>query len=115
MTSEDFRRMALELPEAAESSHMAHPDFRVCGKIFATLGYPDQNWAMVKLPPEQQEMLSKAQPTVFVPVKGGWGRQGATSVHLKAAKKAEVRGALLVAWRKVAPKRLAEQPRAPKR
>jgi hypothetical protein len=108
MTSEDFRRMALELPEAQESSHMAHPDFRVRGKIFATLGYPDQDWGMVKLPPEQQEILSKTEPAVFVPVKGGWGRQGATSVRLKAAKKAEVRGALLAAWRKVAPKRLAE-------
>ena len=87
---------------------MAHPDFRIGGKVFATLGYPDQDWAMVKLPPEQQEMLSKAEPTVFVPVKGGWGRQGATSVRLKAAKKAQVRGALLAAWRKTAPKRLAE-------
>jgi len=110
MTSEDFRQLALDLPEAAESSHMAHPDFRVRGKIFATLGYPDHNWAMVKLPPEQQELLSKAQPDVFVPVKGGWGRQGATSVLLKGAKKAEVRGALLAAWRRVAPKRLAAEP-----
>jgi hypothetical protein len=115
MTPEDFRRMALELPEATESAHMAHPDFRVCGKIFATLGYPNHNWAMVKLPPEQQDILCKAEPTVFVPVKGSWGRQGATSLNLKAAKKAEVRGALLTAWRKVAPKRLADQPRTPKR
>jgi len=106
MTAQDFRRMALELPEATESSHMAHPDFRVRGKIFATLGYPDENWAMVKLPPEQQEMLSKAEPAVFVPVKGGWGRQGATTVRLKAAKKVQVRGALLAAWGKAAPKRL---------
>ena len=98
--------MALELPEATESSHMAHPDFRVGGKIFATLGYPDRNWAMVKLPPEQQELLSKAAPGVFVPVKGGWGRQGATSVRLKSAEKTQVRGALREAWAKVAPKRL---------
>jgi len=115
MTSEDFRRMALDLPEATESSHMAHPDFRVRSKIFATLGYPDQNWAMVKLPPEQQDLLSKAAPGVFVPVKGGWGRQGATSVLLKAAKKAEVRGALLAAWRRVAPKQRAAAPRRAKR
>ena len=106
MTAEDFRRMALELPEATESSHMAHPDFRVGGKIFATLGYPDHNWAMVKLPPERQELLSKAEPGVFVPVKGGWGRQGATSVRLKTAKKTQVRSALLAAWSTVAPKRL---------
>jgi hypothetical protein len=112
MTAENFRRMALELPEATESSHMAHPDFRVGGKIFATLGYPDHNWAIVKLPPEQQELLSKAEPSVFVPVKGGWGRQGATSVRLKTAKKTQVRGALLAAWGKVAPKRLVVEPRS---
>jgi hypothetical protein len=115
MTCEDFRRLALELPEAEESSHMAHPDFRVRGKIFATLGYPDQDWGMVKLPPEQQEILSKSEPAVFVPVKGGWGRKGATSVRLKAAKKAEVRGALQAAWRNVAPKRLAESHRTTER
>jgi hypothetical protein len=109
MTAQDFRRMALELPEATESSHMAHPDFRVGGKIFATLGYPDSNWAMVKLPPEQQEAYSKAAPAVFVPVKGGWGRQGATSVRLKTAKKTQVRDGLLAAWGKVAPKRLVTE------
>lgn len=106
--------MALQLPEAAESSHQAHPDFRVRGKIFATLGYPDEKWAMVKLPGEQQDILCKAEPAVFVPVKGGWGRQGATSVCLKAAKKARVRGALLSAWRNVAPKRLAAEFQTPK-
>ena len=63
---------------------------------------------MVKLPPEQQETFSKAEPAVFVPVKGGWGRQGATSVRLKAAKKTVVRSALLAAWHNVAPKRLAD-------
>jgi hypothetical protein len=93
---------------------MAHPDFRVGGKIFATLGYPDRNWAMVKLPPEQQELFSKTAPAVFVPVKGGWGRQGATSVRLKTAKKSQVRGALLAAWGNVAPKRLVAEPRSEK-
>jgi hypothetical protein len=115
MTPADFRQLALDLPEATESSHMEHPDFRIRGKVFATLGYPDQNWAMVKLPPEQQDILSKAEPGVFVPVKGGWGRQGATSVLLKAARKAAVRDALLTAWRGVAPKRLAAEPRRAKR
>ena len=108
MTSEDFRRLALNLPEAVESSHMAHPDFRVRGKIFATLGYPDGKWAMVKLPPEQQELFSKNEPAIFVPVKGAWGRQGATSVLLKAAKKTVVRKALLAAWGNAAPKSLAK-------
>lgn len=112
MTAEDFRRLALELPEATESSHMSHPDFRVGGKIFATLGYPNHEWATVKLPPEQQELFSKAAPQVFVPVKGGWGRKGATNVRLQAAKKTRVRIALREAWAGVAPKRLAAPSRS---
>lgn len=66
--------MALSLPETSEESHMEHPDFRVGRKIFATLGYPCTGWAMVKLTPEQQDTFMKAEPEVFVPVKGGWGR-----------------------------------------
>jgi hypothetical protein len=109
MTTQDFRRMALALPETSEESHMDHPDFRVGGKIFATLGYPRDGWAMVKLTPEQQEMFVKAEPEVFVPVKGGWGRRGATNVILRAATKANLRPALVAAWRKNAPKRLADR------
>ena len=60
MTVEDFRRIALSLPEAVENSHMGHPDFRVRGKIFATLGYPDDSWGMVKLTPDQQESMVDA-------------------------------------------------------
>lgn len=101
MTPDDFRRMALALPETAERAHMEHPDFRVGGKVFATLGYPDRNWAMVKLNPEQQEQLVRSDPAVFVPAKGAWGRGGATCVLLKAARKAVVRHALADAWRKV--------------
>src|SRR5256885_16863703 len=59
MTSDDFQKMALEIPAAVERSHMNHPDFRVAGKIFASLGVPDENWSMVKLTPEQQQMLSR--------------------------------------------------------
>lgn len=109
MTSQDFRRMALSLPETSEQSHMEHPDFRVGGKIFATLGYPRDGWAMVKLTPEQQDTFMKGRPKVFVPVKGGWGRRGATNVILRAATKTTLRPALVAAWRKNAPKRLAEQ------
>lgn len=109
MTSQDFRRMALSLPETSEQSHMEHPDFRVGGKIFATLGYPRNGWGMVKLTPEQQDTFMKAAPKVFVPVKGGWGRRGATNVILRAATKTSLRSALVAAWRKTAPKRLAEQ------
>ena len=69
---------------------MGHPDFRVAGRIFATLGYPESGWAMVKLTPEQQELFVKSQPAAFAPVKGGWGRGGATNVRLRAAKKGAV-------------------------
>ena len=109
MTSQDFRRMALSLPETSEQSHMEHPDFRVGGKIFATLGHPSYGWGMVKLTPEQQDTFMKAAPKVFVPVKGGWGRRGATNVILRAATKTSLRSALVAAWRKTAPKPLAEQ------
>lgn len=71
MTAAKFRKMALSLPEAVESQHMDHPDFRVGGKIFATLGYPDKGTAMVKLTPEQQHEFNLAEPDAFVPVKGG--------------------------------------------
>ncbi len=107
MTVQEFRAMALSLPEATESAHMDHPDFRVGGRIFATLGYPRSGWGMVSLTPEQQELFVQAQPAAFAPVKGGWGRSGATNVRLRAAKKAAVREALTIAWRNRAPKRLA--------
>lgn len=87
---------------------MGHPDFRVRGKIFATI-WPDAHWGMVKLTPAEQAILVQAEPAVFVPVKGGWGRRGATSMRLKAANKATLRSALVAAWRNAAPKRLAEQ------
>ena len=106
MTTQDFRRIALSLPEASENAHMGHPDFRVCNKIFATLGYPDEEWAMVKLTPEQQASFVRAEPGVFAPVKGGWGRRGATNVRIDGADEAILRHALVAAWRNVAPKRL---------
>jgi hypothetical protein len=86
MTLDYFRRLALTMPEALEVGHMGHPDFRVGGKIFATLGYPDERWAMVKLTPEQQEAFVAADPVTFVPVKGGWGRAGC---HQRAAWQSE--------------------------
>lgn len=108
MTANDFRRLALALPEAIETEHMDHPDFRVGGKVFATLGYPSDGWGMVKLTPEQQHCFSKAEPDVFSPVKGGWGRCGATSMNLKATTKETAAKAIRVAWRNTAPKRLRE-------
>jgi hypothetical protein len=107
MNAAVFRRIAVSLPETSESAHMDHPDFRVRGKIFATLGWPDQAWGMVKLTREDQEVLVAAEPNVFAPVKGAWGRQGCTNVRLDAASEATLRSALVKAWRRAAPKRLA--------
>lgn len=102
MTAELFRRLALRLPEATEAAHMGHPDFRVRGKIFATLGYPDAGWGMVKLTPELQEALVHAEPAVYTPAKGAWGRGGATCVCLRPAKAKSVGLALQAALRSVA-------------
>ena len=64
MTADNFRKMALEYPLAVESAHMNHPDFRIHGKIFATLCCPDENWGMVKLTPEQQQVFMRESPRV---------------------------------------------------
>ena len=109
MDPHGFRRLALGLPEVVEDEHMGHPDFRVRGKIFATLGYPDTTWGMVKLTPEQQQMFVDAEPAVFSPVKGGWGARGATSVALKAVSADTLRPAMELAFRNVAPKTVARQ------
>ena len=106
MTPAAFRKLALSLPETEERRHMNHPDFRVAGKIFATLGYPDNTRGMVKLSPEDQHNFSKDYPEAFIPVKGTWGLRGATSVYLKAAKKDVLAKAIEAAWRNTAPKHL---------
>ena len=108
MTADEFRSLALELPEAIERAHMDHPDFRVGGKIFATLG-PKEAWGMVKLTPEQQKSLIAAAPRVFAPCAGAWGRRGSTQVRLEAAGTLSVRQALFTAWLNTAPKELAEK------
>ena len=77
---------------------MNHPDFRVRGKIFATLGYPDGEWGMVKLTAEEQQNYLTLSPEVFVPASGAWGRQGSTMVRLKEAQAPLVRKALQTAW-----------------
>ena len=106
MKVDGFRKLALALPEAEERSHMGHPDFRVGGKIFATLGYPDSGWAMVKLTTEQQDGFVDADAAAFAPVKGGWGKKGATNVRLKTVRKDLLRAALVAAWLNTAPKKL---------
>jgi hypothetical protein len=109
MTASDFRELALSLPDTEESSHMGHPDFRVKGKIFATLGYPNHIWGMVKLTPKQQKDFVQAESEMFVPVKGGWGAQGATSVCLENANGAWLRRALLAAWKNVTSKTIVKK------
>jgi hypothetical protein len=106
MTATDFRRIALSLPEAEESAHMSHPDFRVGGKIFATLGYPDDDHGMVILPPEEQARFVQTYPKVFTPAKGAWGKRGSTAVNLTAVDKATLKRAMEIAWRQRAPKDL---------
>jgi hypothetical protein len=108
VTQNDFRRLALSFPETEERAHMGHPDFRVAGKIFATLSYPDKSCGMVKLTPEQQAELMHDEPKVFDPCNGAWGRQGATNVRLKSVKKATLQRALEAAWRNTAPKKLTQ-------
>lgn len=107
MTARKFRSLALSLPEAVESVHMGHPDFRVGNKIFATLG-PDEDWGMVKLTAEQQAACMRAMPDAVQPASGAWGRRGATIIQLRGADGSIVQGALLQAWRNTAPKRLVE-------
>jgi len=103
-----FRRIALSLPEATEGSHMGHPDFRVRNKVFASLGVPDAGWGMVKLTPEQQEVLVEAEPAVFKPAAGAWGRRGYTHIRLAAVDATTLRSALALAWRNTAPKGLVK-------
>jgi hypothetical protein len=106
MTPAEFRRLALSFPGAEEREHMNHPDFRVGGRIFATLGYPDEGFGMVKLFPDQQADFVAGDTGTFKPVNGAWGRKGGTLVCLKAASQDRVRAALMVAWQNTAPKAL---------
>ncbi len=106
MTAAEFRRIALSLPEAEESAHMSHPDFRVGGKIFATLGYPDAEHGMVILPLEEQARFVQTYPKIFTPAKGAWGKRGSTAVSLAAVDKATLKRAMEIAWRQRAPKDL---------
>jgi len=107
MTPDQFRRIALGFPEAMESAHGGHPDFRVRGKIFATLGAGEAERGVLKFSPEQQEMFMRIEPAMFEPATGGWGRKGWTWLYLRHAKPALARDALTTAWRNTAPKRLA--------
>ena len=104
MTADKFRRMALGFAGASESAHMGHPDFRIEGKIFATLGCPDEISGMVKLTPKQQRSFVRNAPGVFAPCSGAWGRRGNTGGHLASVTADTLHAALDAAWRNVVTK-----------
>ena len=99
-----FRTLALSLPGASESAHCGHPDFRVNGRIFATLSGQTIGCGVLKLTPEQQQSFHAELPEVFEPVHGGWGRTGMTFVHLDAVAQDTLLGALRTAHRNVTTK-----------
>jgi YjbR len=99
MNAADFRRMALLLQGAEEGSHMGSPDFRVGGRIFATLAHRHQGYGNLMLSPQQQAAFLEEQPDLFLPVAGGWGRMGATHIRLALAKEDVLSGALHTAWK----------------
>lgn len=98
MNGDDFRRIALSFEGAEESSHMGAPDFRVQGKIFATLASQNQGYGNLKLTPEQQADFVRELPDVFLPIPGGWGKMGMTHIRLAAASEDVLTGALHTAW-----------------
>ncbi len=107
MTESEFRKIALNLPESYEKSHVGHPDFRVKGgKIFATLGYPDEGFGVLILTADQQAELIESYPEMFEPVKGAWGKRGSTQIVLKAARPDVIDSAMKLAWANAAPAKL---------
>ena len=99
MTVDDFRRVALSFAGAEESSHMGQADFRVAGRIFATLASAKQGYGNLMLTPEQQAAFVEELPDVFLPIHGGWGRMGMTHIRLAAASEDVLTGALHTAWK----------------
>jgi hypothetical protein len=99
MTANDFRRIALSFAGAEESSHMGMPDFRVGGKIFATLASEHEGYGNLKLTLEQQAAFVSEAPEIFLPIHGGWGRMGMTHIRLAAASEDVLTGALHTAWK----------------
>ncbi len=99
MNADDFRRISLGLEGAEEGSHMGQPDFRVGGRIFATLASAHLGYGNLMLTPELQQDFVQESPEVFLPIPGGWGRMGATHIRLAAANEDILSGALRVAWK----------------
>jgi hypothetical protein len=99
MNAGDFRRIALSFEGAEESSHMGVPDFRVGGRIFATLASESQGYGNLMLTPEHQAAFVEEQPEIFLPIHGGWGRMGMTHIRLAEADEDVLTGALRTAWK----------------
>ena len=99
MNADDFRRLALSLEGAEEGSRMGSPDFRVGGRIFATLASQRQGYGNLMLTPEQQAAFVEELPEVFLPIAGGWGRMGMTHIRFDAATEDILAGALRTAWK----------------
>ena len=99
MNAKDFRRLALKLEGAEEGSHMGAADFRLGGRIFATLAHEAQGYGNLMLTPAQQALFVEDRPEVFLPVAGGWGRKGVTHIRLQAANEDLLAGALRTAWK----------------
>jgi hypothetical protein len=99
VTAKDFRRIALSLEGAEEGSHMGAVDFRVGGRIFATLASVKEGYGNLMLTPEIQAEFLRERPDLFLPVHGGWGRNGATHIRLAVADGDSLRGALHSAWK----------------
>jgi hypothetical protein len=104
MKAADFRRIALSLPGAEEGSHMGAADFRVGGRIFATLASQKQGYGNLMLTPDQQAAFVAELPDVFLPIAGGWGKMGMTHIRLAAASEDVLTGALRTAWKERAEK-----------
>jgi hypothetical protein len=99
ITVEDFRRIALSMEGAEEGSHMGAADFRVGGRIFATLASRHLGYGNLMLTVEHQAGFVEEAPEIFLPIAGGWGRMGATHIRLQEANEDMLAGALRVAWK----------------
>jgi hypothetical protein len=115
MTANDFRRLALMLEGAEEGSHMGSVDFRVGGRIFATLAHQKDGYGNLMLSPQQQQAFIEDQPDLFLPVAGGWGRMGATHIRLAVANEDVLAGALRTAWKLRVEKNTKTKSPAPKK
>jgi hypothetical protein len=99
MTPSDSRRIALSFEGAKEGSHMGATDFRVGGRIFATLASVKEGYGNLMITPELQAEFIAERPELFLPCHGGWGLMGCTHIRLAEADEDSLRGTLRTAWK----------------